>query len=70
MTVAEILEKVKFVINPSGKKSAVVVDLDIWEQIVTILEDAEDADEIKRARMVREETIPWHEAKKELNLGE
>jgi hypothetical protein len=69
MTVAEILEKVKFVVNPSGKKSAVVVDLDIWEQIVTMLEDFEDAEEVKQARTLREETIPWNEAKKDLGLG-
>jgi len=70
MTVAEILEKVKFGINPSGKKSAVVVDLDIWEEIVTMLEDAEDAEELKKSRVVREETIPWKEAKKDFGLGE
>lgn len=70
MTVAEILEKVKFVINPSGKKSAVVVDLDIWEEIVMMLEDAEDAEEIKKSRIVSEETIPWNEVKKDLDLGE
>ena len=70
MTVAEILEKVKFVINPSGKKSAVVVDLEIWEEIVTMLEDAEDAEELKKARGVHEETIPWKEAKKDVGLGE
>lgn len=69
MTVAEILEKVKFVINPSGKKSAVVVDLDIWEEIVTMLEDAEDAEEIKKSRIMREETIPWNEVKKDFDLG-
>jgi len=69
-SVAEILEKVKFVINPSGKKSGVMVDLDIWEQIVGMLEDLEDAEEVKRARAVREESVPWNTAKKELNLGE
>ena len=42
MTIAEILETVRFVISPSGKKSAVIVDLDIWEQIVAMLEDLED----------------------------
>ena len=57
MTVAEILEKVKFVINPSGKKSAVMVDLDVWEQIITMLEDLEDAEEIKQARSVGEEDL-------------
>lgn len=70
MTVAEILDQVKFVVSPSGKKSAVMVDLEIWEEILTILEDAEDAEEIKKARSFREETIPWNEAKKDLDLGE
>jgi hypothetical protein len=70
MTVAEILEKVKFVVNPAGNKSAVVVDMDTWEQIVTMLEDFEDAEEVKQARTIREDTIPWSEAKKDLDLGE
>ena len=70
MTVAEILEKVKFVINPSGKKSAVMVDLDVWERIITMLEDLEDAEEIKQARSVGEEAVPWNIAKKDLDLGE
>jgi hypothetical protein len=70
MTVADILKSVKFVVGPKGKKSAVMVELDVWEQIVQILEDAEDADEIKQARAVKEEKIPWNVAKKELKLGE
>lgn len=70
MTIAEILETVKFVINPGGEKSAVMVDLDIWEQIVAMLEDLEDSEEIKQARTVHEETVSWNTAKKELDLGE
>jgi hypothetical protein len=70
MTVTDILRSVKFVVNPDGRQSAVVVDLDIWEQIVTLLEDAEDAEEIKQARSIKEETIPWKTAKKDLGLGE
>jgi hypothetical protein len=70
MTVAEILSHIKFVVNPKGNKSAVLVDMDIWDQIVTLLENAEDADELKQARSIREEQIPWTVAKKELNLGE
>lgn len=69
MTVADILNSVKFVVSPDGHQSAVVVDLDVWEQIVTLLEDTEDAEEIKRARAIKEETIPWKTAKKELKLG-
>lgn len=47
-----------------------MVDLDVWEEIVTMLEDHEDAEEMKQAKMVREETVPWDVAKKDLNLGE
>ena len=67
MTVADIFKSVKFVVSSKGKKSAVMVELDVWEQIVTILEDAE---KIKKARAVKEEKIPWNVAKKELKLGE
>jgi hypothetical protein len=35
-----------------------------------MLEDLEDAEELKQAKMVNEETIPWDVAKKELKLGE
>jgi hypothetical protein len=70
MTVADILGSVKFVVNPDGQQSAVVVDLDVWEQIVTLLEDTEDAEELKKAHTVKEGTIPWKVAKKDLKLGD
>jgi hypothetical protein len=70
MTVSDILNSIKFVVDRNGRQSAVVVDMDVWEQIVALLEDAEDADELKKARSVQEETIPWERAKKDLNLGE
>ncbi len=70
MTVAEILKSVKFVVNPNGQQSAVILDLNLWEQILTILEDAEDADEMKQTRAIKEDKIPWNIAKKELKLGE
>jgi len=69
MTIADILNSIKFVVDPDGHQSAVMVDLDIWEQIVTLLEDTEDAEEIKKARAVKEETIPWKVAKKDLKSG-
>ena len=69
MTIADILNSIKLVIDPDGHQSAVMVDLDVWEQIVTLLEDIEDAEEIKKARAVKEETIPWKAAKKDLKLG-
>ena len=70
MTITDILNSVKFVVESDGHQSAVVVDMEIWEQIVTMLEDGEDAEEIKHARVIKEETISWKTAKKELKLGE
>ncbi|MFZ5880336.1 MAG: hypothetical protein ACOY0R_13275 [Chloroflexota bacterium] len=70
MTIADILKSVKFVVNPDGHQSAVVVDMAVWEQIVTLLEDLEDAEDVKKARSIKEETIPWKTAKKDLKLGE
>ena len=70
MTITDILNSVKFVIEADGHQSAVVIDMAVWEQIVTLLEDAEDAEEFKHARAIKEESIPWKTAKKELKLGE
>lgn len=42
MTVSDILSSVKFVVSPDGCQPAVVVDLDVWEQIVTLCDDAEE----------------------------
>lgn len=70
MTIADILKSVKFVVNPDGHQSAVVVDMAVWEQIVTLLEDLEDAEDVKKARSIKEETIPWKTVKKDLKLGE
>ncbi|MBU2610056.1 MAG: hypothetical protein KJ606_03785 [Chloroflexi bacterium] len=70
MTVSEILKSVKFVVNPNGQQSAVMVDMNLWEQILTVLEDTEDAEEMKQIRAIKEEKIPWNIAKKELKLGE
>ena len=64
MTVAEILKSANFVVGLKGNKFAVLVDMIVWEQIVTMLGDAEDADEIKQARTIREEQVPWSVAKK------
>ena len=68
MTITDILNSVRFVTESDGHQSA-VVGIDVWEQIVVLLEDMEDADEIKQAHAIKEETIPWKTAKKELKLG-
>ena len=66
MSVTELLQSARFVVDAEGNKKAVIVDYDIWEELLTILEDWEDAQEIKQLRMLKEEAIPWGQAKEEL----
>ena len=69
MSEMTLLDSVQFVVDSDGHKSAVLVNLDVWEQILTLLEDLEDAEEVRRARGEDEETIPWKQVKADLDLG-
>ena len=69
MSEAVMLQSVQFVVDADGHKSAVLVTLDLWEQILTLLEELEDVEEIRRAREEDEETIPWERVKADLDLG-
>jgi hypothetical protein len=66
MSVTELLQTARFVVDADGNKKAVMVDYDIWEELLSILEDWEDAQEIKQLRVLKEEAIPWGQAKEEL----
>jgi hypothetical protein len=66
MSVTELLQTARFVVDADGNKKAVIVDYDVWEELLTILEDWEDAQEIKQLRLLKEEAIPWGRAKEEL----
>ena len=66
MSVTELLQAVQFVVDKDGKKRAAVLDYAVWEELITLLEDLEDAEEIERLREAKEETIPWEQAKAEL----
>lgn len=50
MSDTALLQSVQYVVDTDGNKSAVLINLDVWEQILTLLEDLEDAEEICRAR--------------------
>lgn len=45
MQAKELLEKVQFVVDAEGNKSAVQLSLEVWEELLTILEDQEKRDE-------------------------
>jgi hypothetical protein len=70
MTLAEILNAVHYVVDEQGNRKAVQVDLTLWEELITLLEDLEDSEELARLRETvekgEEEIISWDQAKAEL----
>ena len=66
MSVIELLYKAQFVVDASGNRKAVLLDYTVWEELLTLLEDWEDSDEIRRLREAGEQAISWEEAKAEL----
>jgi hypothetical protein len=69
MTVTDLLEKAQFLVDTTGKKKAVVLDYTVWEEFLTLLEDLEDAQEIRLLRESEEEVVPWEQAKAELRAA-
>jgi hypothetical protein len=66
MTVMELLKETQFLVDAEGNRKAVVLDYALWEKLLTLMEDLEDADEIRCLRQAGEETVPWEQAKAEL----
>ncbi len=66
MSTAELLRSVQFLVDASGNKKAVLLDYSVWEELLTHMEDLEDAQEIQRLREANEEIITWDQAKVEL----
>jgi hypothetical protein len=66
MSVTELLQSAQFVVDADGHKKAVMVDVEVWDELLAMLEDVEDATEVKRLRVLKEESIPWGQAKQEL----
>ena len=46
MSINELVQSVQFLTDAGGQKTAVLIDIDSWEEIVTLLEDIEDAYEL------------------------
>ena len=69
MGVTELMQTAQFLVDTAGNKKAIVLDYAIWENLLILLEDLEDAEEIRRLRESGEETIPWEQAKAELRAG-
>ena len=63
MSISEILEQAQFLVDADGNRKAVVMDYQLWEGLVSMLEDLEDAREIEQLRSSPEERLPWEEAR-------
>jgi hypothetical protein len=63
------LEHIQFLVDADGHKRSVVLDLATWEELLTLLEDLEDAAEIRRLRELGEEVISWEQARGELQTA-
>jgi accessory colonization factor AcfC len=50
MTVTDVLRSAHFVVDQEGKPTAVVLDIGVWEALLTALEDIEDV-ELARERL-------------------
>ncbi len=70
MNTNELLQNARFLVDASGNKTAVQLDYEDWEELITLLEDIEDAAEISRSRASSEEAIPWEQANAELRQAE
>jgi hypothetical protein len=66
VSVTEKLQTAQFVVDADGTRRAVILDYALWEELLSLLEDAEDALEIDHLREAGEEAIPWEQAKAEL----
>ena len=69
MNTTELLDKAQFVLDADGNKTAVLLDYTAWEELLTLLEDKEDAEAISRSRASGEDATPWEQAKAELRAG-
>lgn len=45
------------------QRRRVLLDLEVWEQIVSLLEDLEDAEEMRRALQEEDDLVPWEDVK-------
>jgi hypothetical protein len=65
MSVTELLKSARFVVGADGEKQAVILDVAIWQELVTLVEDLEDVDEMQQARQVDEDLVAWERVQAE-----
>jgi hypothetical protein len=66
MTVKEMLQAAQFLVDTDGTRKAVVLDYAVWEELLELLEDWEDAEELRHLQTADDEIVSWEQAKAEL----
>jgi hypothetical protein len=61
MELVEIFKSVRYVVNREGQEMAVQLDLAAWRALMALLEDLEDAAELKQARQEDDILVDWEE---------
>lgn len=56
----------RYLTDCQGRRTAVVVDIETWNEIIEVLEDIEDAEEMRVARDEEDVLVPWKRLKKNL----
>lgn len=56
----------RYIVDAKGKKTEVVLPIEVYEELLERLEDAEDIQAIEEA-MKAPEFIPWEEAERQLD---
>lgn len=69
MSVAELLDTARFLVDQEGNRKAVVLEYPAWEELLLLLEDLEDSAEMESLRAQEEDTVSWEEAKAELRAA-
>ena len=69
MSITEILQSARFVVDSSGNRQAVQLDLDTWEVVLELLEDLEDDEELRRARREKDQLIPWEQVQADYKVA-
>ena len=76
MNIVQALESVRFVVGKDGKPTDAILSIDVWEKLVTWLEDIEDSRVVKsglaRLKEANYDTrkaglIPWSDVEIELD---
>jgi hypothetical protein len=66
MSVKELMQSAMFLSDSAGNTKGVLLNYGLWNQLLSLLEDIEDAEEIKDLKNKNEEVISWEEAKAQL----